>query len=149
MLSAFIFSWILPAPKKPAKVEEAIVVEDVPDDKLEEVYLSKEERYTLDNMEVVDDTTFRGVKRSVQVVIPFKLEEASLIVVGRVIRELAKKPAEKTFITYYLPGMDLDGTCWASTHFVPDLEVRINDWVQLQTDEDRPIVSRKAFLGDK
>jgi hypothetical protein len=32
---------------------------------------------------------------------------------------------ERTFMVYHLPGMDTDGLAWATTHFDPDLDVRV------------------------
>lgn len=37
--------------------------------------------------------------------------------------------AEKTFITYYLPCMEIGNGAWATSHFNPDLEIDIKEYM--------------------
>ncbi len=45
--------------------------------------------------------------------------------IRKIAERLRDERAERTFIVYYLPGMDVDAGAWASSHFNPDLEIRI------------------------
>ncbi len=73
---------------------------------------------------VSEEISFGSSKRSLNVRISEVLDEATLISIAK--RLQSKKPNfERTYIEYYLPGMDEDTGAWASTHFDPNLKVRI------------------------
>lgn len=59
-----------------------------------------------------------------------KFTKLELISAARVIYKTAKGIRFKYFfITWYLPGMEIDAGAWATTNFNPDLRVTIMDWM--------------------
>lgn len=74
--------------------------------------------------EIVEDDVKRNVKRTVEVVISERMDEESLIALAEKIYALSNAKVERTFILYRLANGS-DGTAWATTHYEPDLKVRI------------------------
>lgn len=73
---------------------------------------------------VSEEISFGSSKRSLNVRISEVLDEATLTTIAKQLQ--SEKPNfERTYIEYYLPGMDEDTGAWASTHFDPNLKVRI------------------------
>lgn len=75
--------------------------------------------------EIINDERQRGVRRSVDVRLEVRTTEVELRELAFTIRALDNSSYPRTFILYYLPGMKVDAGAWASTHFRPDLEIRI------------------------
>lgn len=76
--------------------------------------------YTIITQEIVP-----GLKRSLEIRLNEEISEDELASLALEIRDSAKKRYEKTFIGYYLPDMKVNAGYWATTHFNPELEVRI------------------------
>ena len=75
---------------------------------------------------VLQDVEFLDKKRSVDVLLPKKVSEETLLQLAYEIRTAKKhKKFEKTFICYYLPGMEPGKGAWAISHFNPSLNIRI------------------------
>jgi hypothetical protein len=54
--------------------------------------------------------------------------ETSVEVLRAIATQLKNSDAhtyERTFIVYYLPGMEIGSLAWATSHFDPELQVRI------------------------
>ncbi len=59
-----------------------------------------------------------------------KFTKLELTQAARVIYKAAKgHQFKRFFITWYLPGMELDAGAWATTNFNPDLRVEIMNWM--------------------
>ncbi len=74
---------------------------------------------------IVGEETIPHVKRSVDVRIDRRVSEDVLRTIAHEIRTKDRNSYERTFILYYLPGMEIGAGAWASTHFNPDLEIQI------------------------
>ncbi|MGD9713528.1 MAG: hypothetical protein AB7V46_15900 [Thermomicrobiales bacterium] len=79
----------------------------------------------LPHFEILSDVTQPPIKRMVTVRLDEPVDEETL---GRLASDIHGSESgqyERTFITYLLPGMVDGAGAWATTHFNPDLEVRI------------------------
>ena len=47
---------------------------------------------------------------------------------GDISKELADGDVEKTFVLFYLPGMEIGNGAYATAHHSPDMRVTINEW---------------------
>jgi len=75
--------------------------------------------------EIINTHTFRDIKRSLDVRLNKKVSEDTLRIIALELKTQDPRNYERTFICYYLPDMEVDAGAWATTHFNPDLEVRI------------------------
>ena len=83
---------------------------------------------------VSEEISFGSSKRSLNVRISEVLDEATLTTIAKQLQ--SEKPNfERTYIEYYLPGMDEAAGAWASTHFDPNLKVRIFGLTVVELDE--------------
>jgi hypothetical protein len=74
---------------------------------------------------IIDSSALPPVKRSVDVRLNKKVSEVTLKAIALKLKAQDPQQYERTFIAYYLPGMVVGAGAWATTHFNPDLEVRI------------------------
>lgn len=74
---------------------------------------------------VTESHTVPGIKRSLDVRLNRKVSEETLQAIALKLRAIDPRNYERTFITYYLPDMAIGSGAWATTHFNPDLEVRV------------------------
>lgn len=74
---------------------------------------------------IISDTNFQDVKRSVDVRLKNKVSIDTLGEIAKQIHSDQKKDFYRTFITYYLQGMEVGSGAWATSHFNPELEVKI------------------------
>ncbi|MDP8201990.1 MAG: hypothetical protein P9M11_07600 [Candidatus Tenebribacter burtonii] len=65
------------------------------------------------------------IKRSVDIRINRRVSEDELREIALMIKAKDKSPYERTFICYYLPNLIVDEGAWATTHFNPELEIKI------------------------
>ena len=85
------------------------------------------------NNKTTEDLTYRiiqenkipKIKRSVDIRINLRVSEDELREIALKIKAKDKSQYERTFICYYLPDMIVDEGAWATTHFNPELEVKI------------------------
>lgn len=75
--------------------------------------------------EVVKVFRHDNVKASLDVRLSQRVERAKLIEIANELHQYPENKQPRLFILYYLPGMVIDTGAWASTHFTPNLEVRI------------------------
>lgn len=73
---------------------------------------------------IIEDTVKRDVKRTVEVELSSRMDEASLKVLAEKIYALSDVKVERTFIIYRIAG-EGDGSGWATTHYNPDLKIDI------------------------
>lgn len=74
---------------------------------------------------IISDNDFRDVKRSIDVRLDKKVSVEVLRTIARKLKNMERKKYERTFIAYYLPNMEVGAGAWATSHFDPELEVRI------------------------
>lgn len=74
---------------------------------------------------IIDSSTLPGIKRSVDVRLNKKVSERTLRAIAFKLKSQDSCHYDRTFITYYLPGMAVGAGAWATTHFNPDLELCI------------------------
>lgn len=74
---------------------------------------------------ILEDTVKSNIKRTVEVELPERLDEADLKRLAEHIKGLSSKEVERTFIGYRIAGNDLKQAYWATTHYNPNLEVNI------------------------
>ena len=75
--------------------------------------------------EIINETTSQNQRRSLDVRLSRKVEAEVLEALAIQLRDQAPRRFARTFIVYYLPGMEADAGGWATSHFNPALEVRI------------------------
>ncbi len=74
---------------------------------------------------VINSTTVPGIKRSLTVRLNKKVSKKTLAAIAHKLKVQDPGAYDRTFITYYLPGMAVGSGAWATTHFNPDIDVRI------------------------
>ena len=74
---------------------------------------------------IISENEFHQFKHSIDVRLNKKVSEQVLRSIAAKLKELERKNYERTFIAYYLPDMKVGSGAWATTHYDPDLEVRI------------------------
>jgi len=74
---------------------------------------------------IINSDTYLDWKRSLDVRLNKKVSEDTLREIAFKLKAQDPRSYERTFICYYLPGMKIGAGAWATTHFNPNLEVRI------------------------
>jgi hypothetical protein len=74
---------------------------------------------------IINEEAVPGVVRRLDVRLPRKVTEKELQAVALHLKGLARGEFQQTFIVYYVPGMEVGAGGWATTHFNPNLQVRI------------------------
>lgn len=73
---------------------------------------------------ITEDTAKGNVKRTVEVELPQRVDEKALKALAEQIHDLSNEDFQRTFIGYRIAG-DNNQSYWATTHYNPDLEVKI------------------------
>jgi len=92
---------------------------------------------------IISDKSYNNIKRSVDVRLNSRITKDALGKFAKIIKLGDKNSYQRTFISYYLPGMKVGEGAWATTHFNPDLEVKIlgatlNEHEKLVSQSDDP-----------
>ncbi len=74
---------------------------------------------------IVGEDTMLNYKRSLDVRLSKKVSERELRSLAYELKNSDPTTYERTFIGYYLPNMTIDEGSWATTHFNPNLDVRV------------------------
>ncbi len=74
---------------------------------------------------IISDTSLGRIKRSVDVQLAKKLTERNIEKIAFAIRSIKRENYERTFILYYLPGMEVGAGAWATSHFDEGGEVEV------------------------
>jgi hypothetical protein len=75
--------------------------------------------------EIIGRDQAGNMKCSFDVRLEDRIPEAEIRSVAEEIKSREAEDCERTFIVYYLPGMEVDAGGWATSHFNPGLEVRV------------------------
>jgi hypothetical protein len=92
------------------------------------------------------ETTVPGVKRSIEVRLTRKASAEDLRLIALELKAKDPRRYDRTFITYYLPHMAVGEGAWATTHFNPDLDVKI---LGLTTEEADALSAAPAPQGQE
>ena len=110
---------------------------------------------------IINSNIIPGIKRSLDVRLNEKVSEATLRTIALKLKAQDSRYYKRTFICYYLPGMEVDTGAWATTHFNPNLKVRIlgltveqeNALRQLPDDASREVIGiwldESPFIGSR
>lgn len=106
--------------------------------------ISAEAKYT-----IIESSTMHRFKRSLTVRLDRKVSKEKLRGIAKELKKRERLKYERTFIVYLLPGMTPGAGAWATTHFNPNLEVRI---LGLTTEQekalaDEPEKSSRKIVG--
>jgi hypothetical protein len=74
---------------------------------------------------IIKTETVASAKRSLDVRLNQRVSEDVLRAIALELKGQDATRYDRTFILYYLPDMEVGAGAWASTHFNPNLEVRI------------------------
>jgi hypothetical protein len=74
---------------------------------------------------VLNTSVMPGVKRSLDVRLSRRVSESTLRDIALKLKANDARSYERTFICYYLPDMEVGHGAWATSHFDPELEVKI------------------------
>jgi len=110
---------------------------------------------------IIDSNTFLDYKRSLDVRLNKKVSEDTLRTIALKLKAQDPRSYERTFICYYLPGMEVGSGAWATTHFNPNLDVKILGLTaeqekalrQSPSDPSREVIGRwldeSPFIGSR
>ena len=85
---------------------------------------------------IIDSTAIAGIKRSLDVRLNKRVAEDTLHAIALKLKSQDSRDYDRTFIVYYLPDMTVGAGAWATTHFTPELEVKI---LGLSTEEEKKL----------
>ena len=74
---------------------------------------------------VISDKEGSWNKRTIQVRLPEKITMDELRLLSEELKKTEKKNYERTYIYYLLPGQKVGAGAWATSHFLPTVEVEI------------------------
>lgn len=90
---------------------------------------------------IISENEFKNDRHTIDVRLGRKVSEQELRSIAMEIMKAQKKTYDRTFIAYYLPDMKVGSGAWATTHFDPDVEVKI---LGLTLDQDQKITRDAA-----
>ncbi|WP_417910707.1 hypothetical protein [Candidatus Electronema sp. PJ] len=101
--------------------------------------------YAIEKRDVLGD-----IKLSLDIRLKNKISEKQLRQLALALKGKEHNKYERIFIFWYLPGMEIDAGAWATTHFKPNLEVRI---LGVTIEEEKELTAsdekRKGFVIGK
>lgn len=77
------------------------------------------------NYTVIEKTNLQNIKGSIDIRLEKKVPKDFLQKLALKLRGAEPRKYDRLFITYYLPGMTPGSGAWATSHFNPNLEVKI------------------------
>jgi len=110
---------------------------------------------------IIDETRRSPIKRKLDIRLNRKVSQEVLKSIAMKLKSSDSKSYERTFIFYHLPGIKVGGGCWATTHFNPNLEVKVQGltveqeraFKQLSDDPSREVVGNwlndRPFIGNR
>ncbi len=90
---------------------------------------------------IIDSQSLPGIKRSLDVRLNRKVSKNTLRDIALKLKSQDSRDYDRTFMSYFLPGMATNAGAWATTHFNPDLEVLI---LGLTAKEEEKLVAAPA-----
>lgn len=74
---------------------------------------------------IIREDVIPGQFRILDVRLNHTVDEDNLTILANLLRDADEMPYLRTYIVYYLPGMKSGDGGWATSHFTPDLEVKL------------------------
>lgn len=98
---------------------------------------------------IIEENIVPGSKRSLDIRLNRKVSEDVLTAIAMKLKSVDPNTYDRTFIGYYLPDMQVNAGYWATTHFNPDLEVRIQGLTieQEETLRQQPSDQSREIIG--
>ena len=98
---------------------------------------------------IINSDIFLDYKRSLDVRLNKKVSEETLRAIALKLKAQDSRNYERTFICYYLPDMEVGAGAWATTHFNPNLDVRIQGLTAEQEEilRQQPDASSREVIG--
>ncbi len=90
---------------------------------------------------VIGSDVLPGRKRRLDIRLNKRVSEETLRTIALDLKSQDSRDYDRTYMAYYLPDMIVDAGAWATTHFKPNLEVRI---LGLTSEEVEEIVAEPA-----
>ncbi|NQT17375.1 MAG: hypothetical protein HQ582_31765 [Planctomycetes bacterium] len=90
---------------------------------------------------IIEKNIVPGIKRSLDIRLNRKVSQDVLSSIAMELKNSDPNSYERTFIGYYLPDMKVGAGCWATTHFNPNLEVRV---LGLTAEQERAFTQQRA-----
>lgn len=75
--------------------------------------------------EIISENIIPGIKKDIDVRLSERVSEDDLRSIAMKLKNADPSRYQRIFIGYYLPGMEVGAGGWATTHFNPNIEVRI------------------------
>ena len=88
---------------------------------------------------IIKDEKKRDIKRSIEVSLNKKVSREILKEIALNLKQGDSRSYKRTFIGYFLAGKEKNNGYWATTHFNPDLEVRI---IGLSIEDERTLTKK-------
>lgn len=103
-----------------------------------------EVHYTILNEEVNGD-----IKRVVEIQLDERISENKVSEIANKIKAADKKKYERTFVLFFLEGVDRSGGAWATATFDPDLKIKVigSSKISHEALQNKEIVSDGKLLG--
>lgn len=130
---AISLSSLDPSAPKPAGGREAAPAPAKPTESTTNATVTEEKKeteavkpaLTFPKYSIIEDTSMATIKRTVDVRLEQKISEDELRLVAEEIKGMDSKKYERVFITYYLPHQTPGSGAWATTHYDPNIDVRV------------------------
>lgn len=84
---------------------------------------------------VINDNEVQGMKKSLDIRLEKEITKEELAGLANEIKSKVNEQYQNIFISYYLPSMEVGEGAWATTHFTPDLQVKIIDFLYYKEEE--------------
>ena len=95
---------------------------------------------------VVEKSNLGSIKSSIDIRLEKKVSKDFLQKLALKLRKAEPRKYDRMFITYYLPGMILGSGAWATSHFNPNLEVKI---LGTTIEEEKALMSKPQKSSGK
>ena len=95
---------------------------------------------------IIDINRLGTIKCELTVRLNKRISEEALRQLAIELHTKEPKKYDRMFITYYLPGMTVGAGAWATTHFNPNLYVRI---LGMTVEEDKNLLKEKKKISGK
>ena len=96
--------------------------------------------------EVLESQAIPGRRHSLRIMLNKPVSKEALTAIGLKFRSADRRTYDRTLICYYLPGMTLEDGAWATTHFLPELDV---DILGFTPEEEKAVLARPQPLDRK
>ena len=79
-----------------------------------------------ENYSIISVNDLQKARRTIDVRLNKKVSRGVLTTIGSRLKNSEHNAFDRTYILYYLPGMEVGSGAWATTHYTPKSEVKIS-----------------------